>query len=549
MKSFRWTFVFGCLVAGLAAFAIFDFKKAEKQQEQKEKDAAVVRIQTKDVVRFELVTRAGSTVVEKAGSNAPPKNDAKSDSQAGEPKDDGGGQWRLTAPLEDVADTPAVMTFLSTLESEKVKDTVIEGDGISWATYGLDVPVTRLKVKGADGREQEVKIGAVKAYDGSLYARIGDENKVLLVESSWDAHLSKPAREFRDKKLFRSSSVPAYDSIEIVSSPQGPKSAQASTLSLKKVDGVWKIPADAHPFPLSNDAITVYIEQIRNLRVLDFLDESPKDSAKGAKAGLAKPELVVRLREGDHPPFEVKFAAVKNGGKSEGKGEDANPVAVSTDLAVLATVFKSSVESLKMRAEDFYDKKLPFQFSVADVGRVSVKSAKLTADFLKEGGAWVPADKGSGKEVDGAKIDGLLSKLNHLEAIRFLQPIKKGESPKLASESVIKLAKAGGEPVFELAWGDAIADKGAGAGKKSKSNKFKHPQLNHPGQPDGAMDGEELAVRYHSARTSQTDRQIGVSEGDLSDLELDKLLKEKKPQPTPTATPGPAVTSTHSDAR
>ena len=475
MKSFRWTLVFGVLVAALVAFTVFDYKRSTKQEEQKQKDLSVLRYKGDELAKLEIITRMGATVLEK--------------------KD---GKWRVTAPLQDVADEQGVGSFLSAIESEKITDTVAEGAGVDLATYGLKDPVTRLKVTSQAGKTQEIKIGSVKAYDQNLYAQIDDEPKVLLVGSSWDTHLVKRGKDFRDKHVYRTEGTAAAKPPDIKrvvirqSAPGFP-----AELELVKTGEAWRVtkgggkPNDDYPVLAEN--VTSLLEQIKALRAVDFQETPKTDKAAFQKAGLGKPAVEVLLFEGPDKkePFHKLTIA------PPAKPEDANLNAVSSDLDTIVVVFKAAIDQFRKRADDFYDKKKPFQFTVADVAKVKVEAKDLKAEFVKKGDSWAMADSGLQKEPDAAKLKDLVEKLNRLEAVRVLEPVKPG-SP-LKGESRIVLSKEDGSKVFELRWGELIREKAA-----------------QKGQPE---------AQYLAAVTDKTDRMVGVPEHSVKAFELSGLIK------------------------
>lgn len=493
MKNFRWTFVFGLLVVGLAVFTVWDYKRSNQQAETKEQEAKVVPFKTDEISRIEIQARDAKTVMEK--------------------QDD---KWKILEPIQDSGDTQAILSLLASVDGEKVKETVAEGPDIHWATYGLDTPVTGYKVTTADGKSRELKIGSIKAYDGSLYGRIGDENRVVLVASNWDVQLSKPVREFRDKRFFRQDPAPAFDSVEVNVNERG----QKSKVVLKKADGKWHAQGAKDAYPLSEEAVNAYIEQVKNLRAVDFQEDKDLPGVL-AKYGLNQPGVVVRLQEGDKAPFEIKVEAPPKSVGSDPASNNINLHGVSTDLKAVLSVYKPSVDALKKKEEDFFDKKLPFQFDQKEVGRVKIATPSVNAELIKEGDKWVLADKGLQKDVDSGRLDEMLGALSRMEAVRILQPIRKGQTPpKWKGESTLELLKSSGEPVFQLVWGEAVVDQASA------------------GMPE---------ARYAPARTNRVDRLIGVPEGSIADLELSSILKEK-PQTSPAPSDAAAAPAASPEA-
>lgn len=462
MKSFRLTLVFGIAVALLSIFAIYDFKRATRVEEQKEKGLALMQMKVDEVQRIELNRPMGRVVLEK--------------------KDE---EWMLLAPLQDHADANEVRSLLSSLEAEKALETVVEGDGVDLATYGLEKPVLVLKLVSKEGRTLEIELGSVKAYDGNLYARIGDEKKILLVGQSWDSHLNKPTGEFRDKHLIRKPPE-SVARLEILQTEKGyPKE-----IRLQKEDGHWRLLNSAESYPLSDESIEAYIEQVKALRFVEVLDDDKNAVGLRKKRGLDVPALQIRLGlDPKDPGAELRVAGLKEG--------ELHAAAESRDLDGIVSVYRVAAEGLKKQLEDFFDRKLPFRFVVSDVEWMQIDSPELKATFQKRGDQWEPVDKALQASVDGAKLRELVDGIAGLQVDRFLPPTRMGEVPAgLQDPSKIMLKKANGELVFEIRWGESDKER-----------------------------------KYHPARTNKVDRMIGIAEAAITDLKLASLVKNPANNP------------------
>ncbi len=481
MKSFRWTFVFVAAVACLIAFTYWDYQRAVKESEREVQAKNVIRLSTDELTKVQILKRG-------------------SDGLALEKID---GKWHLVEPIKDLADEQAVATLLLSFKNEQAIETVVDGvDGEGLKTYGLDDPVSRLKLAAGD-KTQEIKIGSVKAYDSNLYAQIDDEPKVYLVSSSWDVHLAKLPNDLRDKHLLRKELK--IDDVEKISMRFG---SEADEFELVKDGESWRVVKGAPPFPVLTDKVKFYLDAVKGVRAQDFIEGSTTKPADLAKHGLNRPVFELRLYTDDSktPYFTARFA------KPSDKPLSGPPtVAVtSSDYNEVLKVTNSMLDSVQKPPENFYDKRKAFQFSEGDVARVEVSSPRLKGAFIKKDNQWESADPDLQKEVDSAKLNQAIAKIRSFEAVRVLEP---KDRRTLKNESVIKFLNTSGDLVFELGWG------GAENGKARM------------GRPE---------ARYVPVRTNLAENLVGLPEGELKALDLENWLK---PKSTPSPTPAPATPS------
>lgn len=507
MKNFSGTLVTAVVVAAVAGYAyFFEFKKGKETEEKKQKDALVLHLEKDKISRLELHRQSGALVLEKQD-----------------------GVWRLAEPVRDSVDSGAVTALIESLVQEKSDETVVEGDEIGWATYGLDKPVTWLVAKTADGQSEQVKIGAVKSFDGKLYARINEDKKVLLVAASWDVHLSKPVKDVRDKRLLRVDN-PSFENLVITRSASG----RNERLRLEKKDAGWKLlEGGDSSLPLDSGAIDSYMEKIKNLRADEFVseDNAGADAKKygfGAKPA-ARPQLTIELAKSGQKPFLMVVSSVKPGATDkERKGDDESfRFATSSDSSAIFRVAKSSVVDLEKGASDFYDKRFPFKITQNDVAEVKINAPNLQLEAKKQGESWVlnGADANAKKEIDNAKLTDLVGQLGRMEVARFLgKAAAKGVS---ADKNKIALLNGKGETLLQLNWGEVFKEKAASGSA---------PEL-PPGHPGGPHSGAGAESKYYFVKTSLSDQTFAVADSQIDGLPLKELLKERA---APTAAPNTA---------
>jgi hypothetical protein len=514
MKSYRFTLVFLCITALLGGYAYWDYSRTGAMEEKKQAALNLFKIKPETVVRAEINAKNYKIVLEK-----------KAD------------QWQLLEPLVDSGDTPSIFTFLTTVTGEKSLETVTEGTDIKWDVYGLDKPVTSLALKASDGTSSSIKIGSVKAYDANLYARVGDENRVFLVGSSWDVHLSKTAREFRDKRLMRLDPIQPFDSLEIKTT------APLSQVSLvKPAGGSWKFKDDSfakHAFPVSGPAVESYIDQMKTLRALDFADDDKSAPGVLEKRGLKTPAVEVKMQSLasiGQTVYDVAFSAPH--------ASDPNVFAISSEVKPVLSVFKtaaSSAISLK-KAEDFFDKKSPFQFKVTDVAKINIQTKDVTTTIEKRGTDWVQTS--DQVKAEPGKVDAFLTHLSQLEAVRFLPPTpsSKATSQKSAGAAKIILSSAGGKTLYELNWADLVTENASKKpGDAAKSSSPEHRDEYGDVTPQAQYHPAHVVLAEPCLACSEWT--VGIPAASITQLEISGIFKKAgaAAQPTPAPAASPAL--------
>jgi len=477
-SPFTTTAVFAVFVIGIAVYTyFFQFKKSQETEKKKAEEAIVLQTKKTDLNRIEIVRQSGPVILEK---RAPHQS------------------WYLVQPLQDLADQDSVSVWLDSMFNEKSQETVIEGEGINLSTFGLDQPVTGLKL--SSGTTQlELKIGSVKSFDGQLYAQIVGQSRVLLVGSSWDLHLSKPVFDLRHKALFR----PRGD-------PLGPDNTKVSQLRLRvqgqpalelKKDGEsWNLMSGGDKtWPLSANRVNQFIDRVKSVKATEFVDEDRGRSA--AKYGLngdvaARVELQI---DGETRPYFLEI-----GSKIP---PDANTrFAGSSDLNLVAKINKSFVDEVSVGASQFYNPQYPFTLSQKDVREVILKTKDQTLHLKRENDAasWAllgsaPADK----DFNPDQVNRLLDQVSLLEASRIDE--KRKPEGLRSGENTALFRGPDGRELLGLQWG------------------MPYERI----EKGGAAMGETPRVSMVDLKTTRVAQTITVNETDLSEFKPDRFFRAK----------------------
>lgn len=413
-KNFPTTAVFVAAVMAFAAWTYFyEFKGAQKRAEEKEKSLALFDGPSEDLMGIYL----------KDSQKAAPLNEVRA-KRASLSQD-----WKIEAPFTDLGDKMAFEMLLSGLQTQKIKEVVVEAPDISWKTFGLDQPKAegQFTFKAAGGeRVRRIVIGSEPAFDGSVYARIGDENRVVLLDSTVEALLKREARDLRDKRIFPVAKFPEFQSLTLTRS--------GKTDKFEKKGGRWELVGSNSNvnWPLDSAKVEELVNSISTMRGQDIWaeDKSDKLVARGRK--LDRPAIVASLstaaEAGKTPEsFELKIAEL-------GK-EESLAAAVGSLRSVVFSVNRSQVESLSKGADEFRDLGYPFKFEAAEIGAIEIErpaSRDPVPGLKREGDKWVIdaklAKRGevdfSGREVSQDSVAKFFSELGRIRALRVAQQEK-----------------------------------------------------------------------------------------------------------------------------
>lgn len=416
-RAFPTTGIFIALVMAFATWTyVYEYKGLEKRNAEKETASSVLPFSNSKVTSFLLKdfdkeAPFNETLVRKDGE-----------------------QWKLEKPLTDLADTMAVDSFLSSLATQKIKETVVEAPDIAWATFGLDKPQLEAQFTlDEEGKEKtrKISIGATPAFDGSVYGRIGDENRVVLFESAVEAILMKESRDFRDKRFFPLSKHPEFSKADF--------KVSGRRLSFEKKDGSWVIagsPSAAGAWPVDSEKVQTWVESVSGLRGYDIWAEDKTDPIVIRGRRLNQPGFEATLNSDKGEVYTVAVAPVGR--------EEAVAAATGSARPVVFSLNKNVIDSLLKSLEDVRDLKFPFQMAndakIADIARIEIERPKTRDSlpaFVRDGKTWKIADDAAkeflSRKIKSDSVDGFLKAVTDLSAMKVVAVNK--AAPKLGSKS------------------------------------------------------------------------------------------------------------------
>jgi hypothetical protein len=305
------------------------------------------------------------------------------------------GNWQLVEPVKAAADAGEVTSIASSLSSLEIQR-VVEENASDLKQYGLEP--ARIEVAFRTKGEKELRrlqIGEKTPTGSDLYARLPDQKRVFLVSSFLDSTFNKNTFSLRDRRIlvFDRSMV---DGLELTSG--------TTRTRLTKSGSEWRL---ASPISVRADfaAVEGALERLSSTQMQGIVDPDGKDLAK---YGLTKPTGTITVSTGS-----------SSATLTLGSTDNALLFAKDSSRPMVFTVAPVLREDVIRTVADFRRKDL-FDGRAFTATRAELKRGDETIVLEKSKGkdnadVW----KLSGKDIDSAKADELLSKLTGLRAASF----------------------------------------------------------------------------------------------------------------------------------
>lgn len=310
--------------------------------------------------------------------------------------------WALVAPEAAEADTIAVSTLVSSIESlERVK--VIDESPASVEPFGLAPARIRIRFKTqGDPAAKTLLIGSKTPTGGDLYAKVDSAPAVFLIGGFLEDTFNKKPFDLREKSVLKF----ALDGVDALTLAQGP-----ARIILTKTGSNWRFTA-----PLMANADAAAVDALVNrLFQAKMTGLSASDAAARQKEfGLDKPRVVVAVGSGSSKA-ELAIGANQ---------DDTNVFARDLSRPLVFSVEKTLVDELLKKADDFRVKDA-FAFRSFTAQALDIAFAGKTYSFAKKKGEGEnAADTWSqtapeAKAVDEAKFSDILMTISNLRAESF----------------------------------------------------------------------------------------------------------------------------------
>jgi hypothetical protein len=318
------------------------------------------------------------------------------------------GTWSIVSPSVMDADTAAINSLVSTLESLEVQHTVDEAPA-SLAPYGLDPPRFSLAFRVAgESAMRRLEVGNTTPTGGDLYAHVEGEPALFLISGYLADTLNRSTFELRDKTVLHLSRD--VDRVRI-------ETPDAPPIEAVRTDNDWRLTA---PFDARADfsAIDGLISAVLQAQMSSIVAEAADDLSA---YGLDQPRATAVLSTGSDQ------ATLAIGGEIDDTTvyarDSSRPLVFTLDAAILEDLAPDPTD---LRMQDL------FLFRAFNANGLTVTVDGTTHTFAKqtptpaEGEAadanpapvWVRTAPSTG-DVDQATMSGLLTSLSGLRAEAF----------------------------------------------------------------------------------------------------------------------------------
>lgn len=208
--------------------------------------------------------------------------------------------WRLESPLKDLADNQVADSFVKDIYPERILEVANEESSIDWTKYGLNPPAATISLTDSAGAQNVFHISNKKNFESNIFARKGDDNRVIVITPAWENRIQKTAMDFRDRRVLRKS-IATVDELTLKN--------EKGSFSIRRKDGRWQV-VDGKE--LDQNKVRKFLTTLSEAKADQILED--QKIAKGQKSlfrldlkmdGEISPSLLTLTME--NPPWPTVF--------------------------------------------------------------------------------------------------------------------------------------------------------------------------------------------------------------------------------------------------
>ena len=405
MKYIRTPLILAAVLLVLGALATWDEWQTKQEQQQKEEESKLTDLDAAQVRKIVLVDRGKATAPD---GDRDPSAPTEADAVAAPTRvelEQIDGVWRVTAPLETVADQNEVQDFIRTVLEYKYEETITAPDetDVDLQEYGLQEPQRTIKLTTADSINYELRLGRNAPVGYSTYFQVSGKELVYLGSQYVLNSTQKGLFDFRDKRLI------SLDTDQIKRITFWHRDLQV--YEVVRQEGKFQL-IKPEPFKTSQKKISEYIEAFDQVRAEKFIDQPDTVLVKKFKTATKIVMTAV---------FEFNSGESKELTFVRDRGELLASFAADKLVFGLPASFEEKVRNL---SENFRDHSI-FAFTVAEVTDIDIDGQNYrridnnwyrVTDLDAEGK--LPTDN---KPTPNDSVDLLLDSLETAEALEFVE--------------------------------------------------------------------------------------------------------------------------------
>ncbi len=297
-----------------------------------------------------------------------------------------GDSWRITDPVNAMADGEVVADLLTTMKLMAVKK-VVDEKGENRSYYRLDEPQGRIKLNMGKDSAIELRIGKRSPVGYSVYVMRGDQGRIVLVEAGIEQYIRKRPQDWREKRLLLLKEKD-IESIKI--------KGQHGRVLLERKGDEWEL---VYPIRerVDREEVFSYIYRVGGIRAVEYPGISMKEAALD-RPGL---EIEIGLKNG-----EKKHLVMARKGK--------RVYAALREKGEVVRVEEGSWNDAAKRAIDFRNRRI-FDLDPARIRSIEIVKGYGKIVVKKDGEGWKIVSPSQG-DADEGKVSAFIFRLKGWKA-------------------------------------------------------------------------------------------------------------------------------------
>jgi hypothetical protein len=373
----RTTLILAAVLVVLGAVVLFFEDRGSKKEAAAEREALLVDVKTEELVRMELTSGEGTFLFEK----------------------DDQGDWRLTAPIEAMADSYEAGSLADNFSSLRIQR-VVEEQAADLSKFGIPDRTVSLWVKGRED-PLRVLVGMENPIDSSLFVKREDDPRVVLVAGYLKSPLEKTLFDFRRKDIFRFETAEVKD-IRV----------RAAGVSWEAAleEGGWFLKSPVAALA-SKSRIEGLLDSLSSLRAKEFVSED-KQAGELKKFGL------------DEPGYEAALSLPASGEDIVFSfHKDGETLYATTSRSSKIIAFEGTLlEDLERKVDEVREKKVA-EFYSWEAFKVAVRKNGFSLAAVKDKDGdeekW-SLDAEAREAANRTKVEDFIRRIERLEATGFV---------------------------------------------------------------------------------------------------------------------------------
>ena len=405
MKKNKNLLLLGGLVVGLALYAYFgEYKREVNETQNREISDKIVSLKKDQIQKIELKKGTGTQITLERTIDG----------------------WNMVTPVADQADNEIIEAFLDQILGEKAVDQLPEASPERMTEYGFKPSLGTVTLINNNGLAETIEISSKKNFEGLVFLKRNNENKILTSSESWTSFLTKPTDQFRNLRLFRGS-ISKVNTIRLTTSK--------GESVFKYTDGFWFSPQHID-WKIDQNAIREILTQVSLVKGTGIIAENKPYGPVG------KHLLTIE--------FMMDKSTWKGFLHQDMKSKDVIGAIPSPNMIIRFP--PQALEELRdKRVIDFRDKSEPFRFQKDQINKIIARTKLKSFTLVKKAKVWQLEKDDEETIVNSTLADELVNKLNRLTVYKFLD---NKQPPKAGLDSDIELHDDAGKVVFQMSWGE-----------------------------------------------------------------------------------------------